>query len=224
MSEVSNLKQNGQHKDFNGYGGIEELDKFINNEYGSGWAQKKSKNISGILNFKQTSFGPGNNNNCTLASITRIMKYYSDQGLKEIPADVNELYSIVREIGIKHGYDPAKSGLIRDLFIYTPFEIKTMVNDTWSKFGYPSGNSKNRYFRKLRAIKESIDDMNPVLLNIAGGDYKGHTVTVTGYKVFGRESHPDRTFVQIFDGWSENIRYIDWKKFGYTLANVTRII
>ncbi len=226
MSEVSNLKQNGQHKNFNGYGGIEAIEKYVAFEFGTGWEQKKSKNIEGILNFKQTIFGSDDQNNCTLASITRIMKYYSDQGLQEIPSDINELYGIVREIGVKHGYNPAKSGLLRDLFIYTPFEIKTMVRDTWERFGYLRSKSKNIYFKKLKAIINSVDDMNPVLLNIAGGDYKGHTVTVTGYRVFGnsREQRDDRTFVQIYDGWSEDMRYIDWRRFGATLANVTRII
>ncbi len=226
MTENTDLKQNGQHKDFNGYGGIEFLERYIKIEYDNGWEQKSSKCVEGILNFKQNSFGPENENNCTLASITRIMKYYSDLGLKEIPPDIHAIYSIVREIGVKHGYAPGKSGLLRDLFIYTPFEIKTMVRETWEKFGYVGSKSKNNYYRKIKIIKNSIDDMNPVLLNIAGGDYRGHTVTVIGYKVFGnnRECQPDMAFVMVLDGWSEKVRYIDWKKFGTTLANVTRVL
>ncbi len=226
MREASNQKLNGQHKNFKGYGGIEDLERYVAFELGTGWEQKKSKNIKGILNFKQTIFGPDNLNNCTLASITRTMKYYSDLGFQKIPSVVHEIYAAVREIGVKHGYDPEKSGILRDLFIYTPFEIKTMVRDTWKRFGYESSKSNNIYFRRLKTIKNSIDDMNPALLNIAWGDYKGHTVTVTGYRVFSssREHCDDRTFVQVYDGWSEDIRYIDWKKFGITPASVTRII
>ncbi len=226
MTENTDTKNNGQHKDFYGYGGIESLDRYIKIEYGYGWEQKSSKCIEGIPNFKQSSFGAENQNNCTLASITRIMKYYSDLGLQGIPSDIQDIYSIVREIGVKHGYSPEKSGLFRDLFIYTPFEIKTIVRETWSKFGYVGSKSKNIYYRKLKIIKNSIDDMNPVLLNIAGGDYQGHTVTVIGYKVYGdnRECQPDMSFVTVLDGWSEEVRYIDWKKFGITLANVTRML
>ncbi|WP_027628453.1 hypothetical protein [Ruminiclostridium cellobioparum] len=226
MSEAGNLKQNGQHKEFNGYGGIEDLERYVVFELGTGWEQKKSKKIEQILNFKQTIFGPDNRNNCTLASITRIMKYYSALGFHEIPSDIHEIYAIVREIGVKHGYDPEKSGILRDLFIYTPFEIKTMVGDTWKKFGYERSKPNNIYIGKLKAIKNSIDDMNPVLLNIACGDYEGHTVTVTGYREFGssREHCNNRTFVQVYDGWSEDVRYIDWKNFGITPASVTRMI
>jgi len=226
MIKNTDIKANGQHISFNGYGGIEYLDRYIEIEYGEGWEQKTGKYIEGIPNFKQDSFGPGNQNNCTLASITRIMKYYSDMGLNEIPSDIQDIYSTVREIGVEHGYEPGKSGLFRDLFIYTPFEIKTMVRETWNKFGYAGSKSSNYYFRKLNIIKINIDEMNPVLLNIAFGDYRGHTVTVIGYKVFGsnRVHQSDLSFVMVLDGWSEKIRYIDWKKFGLTLASVTSML
>jgi len=225
MRNTGTVKQNGQDKNFNGYGGIEDLEKYIVFEYGTGWELKKSKFIHGVPNFKQSSLGP-DDNNCTLAAITRIMKYYSEQGLKKIPNDVSVIYGIVREIGVRHGYDPDKSGLLRDLFVYTPFEIKTMVRDAWNSFGYAKSRSQNVYLNKIKTIRDNIDDMNPVLLNIAGGDYKGHTVSVVGYRIFGssREASSDKVFVMVIDGWSETKRFIDWGKFGNTLANVTKII
>ena len=226
LNVINNLKENGQHHDFRGYGGIENLEKYISCEYGAEWEQKISKSIDGIPDFKQTSFGPENQNNCTLASIARIMKYYSDSGFRQIPENIEEIYGVVREIGIKHGYNPGKSGLIRDIFIYTPFEIKTMVRETWSRFGYSRSRSINKYYRKFKIIKDSIDDKNPVLLNVTAGDYKGHTVTVTGYRIFGNsyQCQSDKIFVRVYDGWSENKRYIDWSKFGNTLASVTKLI
>ncbi len=225
MRNMNTVKQNGQNKNFNGYGGIEDLEKYMAFEYGTGWELKKSKLITGVPNFKQSSLGP-DDNNCTLAAITRIMKYYQEQGLNKIPENIAEIYGIVREIGVRHGYNPGKSGLLRDLFVYTPFEIKTMVRDTWKSFGYSKSSSQNIYLKKIKSIRDNVDDMNPVLLNIARGDYKGHTVSVVGYRIFGssRETSADKIFIMVIDGWSETRRYIDWSRFGNTLANVTKII
>lgn len=217
------LKPNGQNKYFSGYGGIEDPTKYVNAEYSSGWTESKSASISGIDNFKQAEL-ESDANNCTLASITRIMKYYSGMGYSKIPSDIKIIYKKVREIGVKHGYDPKKTGILRDLFIYTPWEIDNMVKDTWDEFGYPKGDADNDYFSKLGTIKSNIDEHHPLLLNMVSGDYSGHTVTVIGYKTFSKKEESDKNFVQIYDGWSNTIRYIDWTKFGNTLSSITKII
>ncbi len=210
----------GQDSNFSGYGGIEDITKYVSAKYGAWWMESQNACIPGIPSFKQSELEE-NANNCTLASITRIMKYYSNIGYVNIPVDINKIYKKVREIGVKHGYHPKKSGLFRDLFIYTPWEIDNMVRDTWKEFGYTEGSGNNVYLRKLSIIKSNIDNFNPLLLNITFGDYEGHTVSVIGYKVFSGGNKKSITFVQIFDGWSNTIRYIDWKGLGMTPASVT---
>ncbi len=218
------LKENGQYKTFKGYGGIEAPDIYINSQFGEGWGLRLDKGVNDIDAFRQSTFGPDNDNNCTLASIARVMKYYAGRGYHGIPDDIYEIYKKVREIGVKHGYDPNKSGIMRDLFVYTPFEINTMVKESWKIFYNSSVSSSNRYFRKINIIVENIDNENPPLLNIASGDYKGHTVTVTGYRIYEKAGKPDRALVRVYDGWSEAVRYIDWKRFGNTPASVTTIV
>lgn len=216
-----NTNADGQGSKFSGYGGIEDTKKYVDGKYGFGWTESKAVSIPGIASFMQSEF-ERNSNNCTLASITRIMKYYSDRGYSDIPPDIKEIYKIVREIGVEHGYDPKKTGLLRDLFVYTPWDIDNMVKDTWKAFGYAKGDGDNDYVCKLKTIKSNINNSSPLLLNITFGDYKGHTVSVIGYKVFSKEGEKNITFVQIFDGWSDTVRYIDWKKLGITPASVTR--
>lgn len=215
------MKRNvdGQDSGFNGYGGIEDTTKYLNAKYGFGWIESKVASIPEIANFTQAEL-ERNSNNCTLASITRIMKYYSDIGYAYIPSDIKEIYKKVREIGVAHGYDPKKTGLLRDLFVYTPWDIDNIVQDAWKAFGYEKGEGNNSYLHKLRTIRSNIDSSSPMLLNITYGDYKGHTVSVIGYKVFSKEGK-DIPFVQIFDGWSKTVRYIDWKRLGITPASVT---
>lgn len=214
------LKENGQMNGFSGYGGIVDTTMYVNATFGSGWIEAETVSITGIAGFAQQELEEYANN-CTLASITRIMKYYSDRGYANIPSDIKEIYTEVRKIGVAHGYDPKKNSILRDLFVYTPWDIDNMVRDTWRAFGYTNGDGRNSYFLKLNTLKSNINNSNPLLLNITYGDYKGHTVSVIGYKVFSKEGEKDITLVQIFDGWSETVRYIDWKKLGIIPASVT---
>lgn len=218
-----NQNVNGQDKMFEGYGGIEDITRYIAAKYGSGWTETRTSAVFGIGGFTQSRLEK-DANNCTLASITRVMKYYADRGYDNIPSNIEDIYEAVRRIGVKHGYDPKKTGLLRDLFIYTPWEIDNMVRETWREFGYSDGGGNNSYFEKLKTIKKNIDNSTPLLLNLTFGDYPGHTVSVTGYKVFSKKGEGDLNFIQIYDGWSETVRYIDWKGLGMIPASVTTIL
>lgn len=204
------------------YGGIECLKEYVEAGYGSGWIESKAVCVPGIESFTQSELSE-DANNCTLASITRVMRYYHVKGYGGIPSDTTEIYRKVREIGVAHGYDPNKAGLFRSLFVYTPWDIDNMVRDAWKAFSYPGGTGTNIYLHKLRTIKDDIDKAQPPLLNIVSGYYRDHTVSVIGYRVFSRQGHKDKPFVQVYDGWSHKARYIDWARFGCTLAGVTTI-
>lgn len=213
--EDSIIVYDGQVLGFTDYGGIEDPLKYVNDRYDEGWTEIANPNssISGMKNFTQNSLESGANN-CTLASITRVMKYYSERGYSNIPTDINKIYEKVRQIGEKHGYDPKKTGLARDLFVYTPFEIDEMTKETWEAFGYTNATPDNKYgvfVDQLDVIKDNINNGDPVLLSIPGGDdYSGHTVTVLGYKEFQKEGEDSRFLIEVYDGWSQNVRYVDW--------------
>jgi hypothetical protein len=217
------MKLNGQDEYFSGYGGIEDLEAYLSFEYGPGWSVLSSLGIPDIDSFTQDLLEPGVPN-CTLVSITRVMKYYREHGCLQIPSNLDAIYGVVREVGVKHGYDPGKSGILRDLFVYTPFGIDNIVRETWKRFQYPGGDGRNMYFLKWEIIMEQVGLGHPLLMNIAFGDYKGHTVTVTGYAAYARKGDPTKWFVQVYDGWGMSIRYIDWKKLGVIPASITKII
>jgi hypothetical protein len=213
--EDSIIVFDGQVLGFTGGGGIEDPLIYVNDRYDEGWTEITNPNssISGMQNFTQDLLEP-EANNCTLAAITRVMKYYSDKGYSNIPSDINEIYIKVKGIGEKHGYDPKKTGIIRDLFIYTPFEIDEMTKDTWEAFGYTNATPDNKYgvfVDQLDVIKENINNADPLLLSIPGGDdYSGHTVTAIGYKEYHKEGEDSKFLIEVYDGWSQNVRYVDW--------------
>ncbi len=217
------MKENGQAEQFSGYGGIEDLMLYMRAEYGSQWLLQAEAVLDGISGFVQNLLEAGAPN-CTLASITRVMKYYRERQYKGIPEDLHDIYRIVRKIGVIHGYDPHKCGIIRDVFVYTPFEIDNMVRDAWDAFGYPEGTGDNDYFKKWSTIREQVDAGHPLLLSLTVGDYEGHTVTVAGYTVFTDEDGGEKRFIRIFDGWSETVRFIDWARMKIIPASITKII
>ncbi|NLB78167.1 MAG: hypothetical protein GX796_04765 [Clostridiaceae bacterium] len=221
--ENKNLKKNGQSCDFKGYGGIEDPERYVKWKYGQSWIESETATILKVENFTQASFET-DSNNCVLASITRVMKYYNNIGYTNIPTDAIEIYKTVKNIGVKYGYDPIKTGVMRDLFIYTPWVIDDIVKDTWKAFNYTKGDGCNDYFSKLKTIKNSIDKSNPLLLNIAFGDYKNHTVSVIGFKIYSKKGLRDKVLIQIYDGWSSYVRYIDWTKLGSIPTSITRIL
>lgn len=216
------MSQTGQNEAFKGYGGIEDPVKYINAEYGPGWSLSKSSSVYGLEDFTLDVL-EAKANNCTLGAITRIMKHYSEKGYTLIPNNINEIYKTVRQIGVRHGYDPFETSLFRDLFVYTPWDIDNIVRDVWLAFGYPHVLSWNAYFDKLACLIRNTDNQLPSLLNITFGDYPGHTVTVFGYRLFSKAHEFDKPFVEIYDGWSSSTRFIDWNRFGLTPANVTTI-
>jgi hypothetical protein len=216
-------KPNGQDVNFSGYGGIEDLAAYLSIEYGPGWSVLSSMTIPDIDPFTQDILEPGAPN-CTLVSITRVMKYHREHGFQKIASELDDIYEVVRDVGVSHGYDPGKSGILRDLFVYTPFEIDNMVHETWKRFQYLGGYGRNAYFLKWKTIMKQLGLGHPLLMNIAFGDYKGHTVTVTGYAAYVRKGSFAKRFVQVFDGWSSSIRYLDWKKLGLIPASITKII
>lgn len=213
----------GQSINFSGYGGIEEPLKYMRAKYGDGWIKYQNGEIEGVSNFRQSVLEK-NSNNCTLASITRILKYYSDIGYTRIPNDTKDIYSLVREVGVRHGFDPQKTGILRDLFVYTPWEIDNMMEEAWRAFGYSKAYGDNVYLNKLATIKSNIDNKNPLLLNIASGDYKDHSVCIFGYIVFSKKGYSEVTLLKIYDGWSESIRYIDWNRLGLAFCSVTKFL
>lgn len=217
------MKQNGQHEAFSGYGGIEDPELHCLAETGKAWSLTANRWLREVDGFAQNALDPGAPN-CVLVSITRVLSYYAGKGWAKIPLEPEQIYPVVREIGIRHGYDPKKSGLLRDLFVYTPFVIDDMVTEAWQTYGYVTGRGKNRYFRQLDTIRHDIDAGNPLLMSMSFGDYPSHTVTVTGYSTYEHLGCRPRHYIRIFDGWSSQVRHVFWERLRSIPKNVTRFL
>lgn len=216
------MKPNGQDEAFSGYGGIEDPDLHCRATAGEGWVLARDVVLPTVDGFSQNRLEAGAPN-CVPISLTRVLQSFSKRGYDRIPSEPEDIYPVIRRVTVRYGYDPVKSGLLRDLFVYTPFSIGRMATEVWQEFGYGRGEGKNRYVGKLRHLLHQLDNNMPALLNLAFGDYPSHTLTVAGYRIY---SHPDkrsRVYLRVYDGWSPKPRYIDWTRVRWVPSSVTII-
>lgn len=204
-------KYNGQ--DATGYGRIWDCVKYLEDRYGNKINLKSQKSLA-MKSFTMSSF-ESNVSNCTLTAITRILVYYQNRGYNISMGKSNHvIYEKVKAKAKKYGYSD-KKGLD-----YT--KINDVVDDVLEDYGYPQSKCKAVYIWTFdKEVKKEIDNNHPVIMNIARGYYKDHTVTVCGYAIYkesGLIFDTTHHMIQVYDGWNSSRRYIDYEKFAYDLV------
>ena len=140
----------------------------------------------------------GESCDCTLTSITAVIKFFRPQ------YNVEEIYNWVEKIAKAYGYkgDKGTNYLV----------IRTVYRKSLQGFGINDYIPQSRYLKGLcydyEIIKREIDYNKPVLLNLwkDGRDfYKNHTVLITGYCYIN-----NKRMLMIQDNWYRTISYIDY--------------
>lgn len=116
-------------------------------------------------------------------------------------------------VAVKHGYT-LDDGT-------NPLKINNIIDDVLKRFGYSKSYSDGIYLWDFTDnVKKEIDAGRPVIMNIARGYYRNHTVTVCGYKIY-KSKHKvafvsytkTHQLIQVYDGWERSVRYIDFEAF-----------
>ena len=200
-----------------GSGGIIKCEEYLKSKYGGEVKKLASKSLE-LIDIPQNNFKE-NVGNCAIVAITRIMDYYAKNGYINIETrDPYEFYDIVQEIAVKkHGYDKEKGGIrARDL--------KKILVDVLKYCNCDKVLCKQRItaWNFKRHIKKEIDAKRPVILCnfINGGWYGGHAMVVCGYKIYNIRKKVCGIFVnkkypmiEVYDGWSNKVRYIDYRAY-----------
>lgn len=170
--------------------------------------------------------GRGVTKNCSVAAVTRVLFFWKQQGVIETEDTIQQIYRNAERIAIRHGYRENR-GL-------RAIKIDDLSRDLLREYGM-RGECRGVYgwdFEK--DLMPEIDAGRPVILNIAGGFYHNHTVTVIGYQIC-RLSDPEdqgvtgpdaksrtgsrikrsreRIILTIADGWKALPRYLDLSAF-----------
>lgn len=153
--------------------------------------------INNVFALLQDDYGEAND--CTLTSITSIIKRLKQS------IEIEDIYTIVESIARRFGYRGSfgtLSATIRIIYqkVLNTFNINKIVESYFIKnLGY-----------NYNFIKNEINKNNPVLLNLwkdGRSYYMNHSVLITGYY-----ETINYRMLQIQDNWYKDPSYIDYDK------------
>jgi hypothetical protein len=147
---------------------------------------------------------------CSLTALTSVFLYYARLGYDRLPDRQDYLFRRIRSLAYHRGI------YLSPLFGTIPFLIDRLAKATWKYYGYPQASAKNRLFwqsgRQARQpVSAELQADRPLLLSLASGYYRKHTVTVYGYERYVSEEDPseERIFLLVNDHWTEAARYVE---------------
>lgn len=204
------------------YGGITNVRKYLMEKYGQqGTLVQRGRPIS--MNTQSMAQISGRTTrNCSVVAVTRVMDYYRrTRQIKSIPEDIKETYKVVEEVAEAYGYND-KIGTI-------PLFISGITRESFKQYGVKA-RCKGVYIWSFeKQVVNEIQAGRPVIMNIARGYYKDHTIVVSGYSIWrvGDKNYP---MLRVIDGWKSGYHYIDYEAFARDISqsifgsfNTTRV-
>lgn len=187
------------------YGGITNVSKYLMERYGQkGTIIRRGRSI--VMNQKSMADISGRNTrNCSVVAVTRVIDYYRKKyNIETIPADIRETYKYVEEV--------AKSYCYTDKIGTFPFFISGIARESFAHYGIKARCKGVYVWSFEEQVMDEIAASRPVIMNIARGYYKDHTVVVCGYSIWkvGNKTYP---MIRIIDGWKSGYHYIDYEAF-----------
>lgn len=159
------------------YGGIKNITLYLEKKYkGKPVMVDRGKTL--IINRQSMQEITGRKaNNCTLVAISRILMYYRIRMHKtNIDRSIGDIYRKVEAIGTEYGYTDAR-GVV-------PIFVDDIVEEAFEMYGYKVKCKGHYIWSFEKQVKREIAAGRPVIMNIARGFYKNHTVTVIGYRIY----------------------------------------
>ncbi len=192
------------------YGGISNISKYLLEQYGQkGVLVKRGRPI--VMNHKSMEEISGRKTrNCSVVAVTRVLDYYrTSRKIPGIPEDIREIYKDVEEIAESYGYTD-KIGTI-------PFFISGIARESFGKYGIKTKCKGVYVWTFEKQVVKEISEGRPVIMNIARGYYKDHTVVVVGYSIWrvGEKLYP---MLRVIDGWKSGYHYIDYEAFAKDIS------
>lgn len=192
------------------YGGISNISKYLLEQYGErGVLVKRGRAI--LMNQQSMEIISGRRTrNCSVVAVTRVLDYYRKKNnITAIPEDIRETYKIVEEIAESYGYT--------DKFGTIPFFISGIAKEAFSLYGIKAKCKGVYVWTFEKQVVKEISEGRPVIMNIARGYYKDHTVVVAGYSIWrvGNKFYP---MLRVIDGWRSGYHYIDYEAFAKDIS------
>ncbi len=192
------------------YGGITNVSKYLLEQYGEkGVLVKRGRSI--LMNQQSMAEISGRvTRNCSVVAVTRVMDYYRRVNkLEQIPEDIHKLYMMVEEVAEAYGYTDKRGTM--------PFFIAGITREAFKQYGVKARCRGVYVWSFEKHVVKEISAGRPVIMNIARGFYKDHTVVVAGYSIWkvGDKLYP---MLRVIDGWKRGIHFIDYEAFAKDIS------
>ncbi len=187
------------------YGGFADLDRYMKEHYGEEAHCIDEGRTLAMNSETMITISGRRTKNCSLVAITRVLHYFKEHhGLDGIHGDIFGIYREVEEIGKRFGYKDKKGT--------SPVRIGRIMKTAFQHYGYRAKCRGIYAWEFETEVKREIDQDRPVIMNLARGVYKDHTITVTGYCIWeaGDAIVP---VMKVVDGWKSGTHYIDYRLF-----------
>ena len=187
------------------YGGILNVHKYFIEQYGQQGRMCKIGRALTINTDSMETISGRRTRNCSVVAIARLIDYYRQKdNIKSIPDNVATIYKSVEEIAESYGYSD-KVGTM-------PFFISSIAKEAFKKYGVKAKCRGHYIFSFEKHVKREIESGRPVIMNIARGFYKDHTIVVSGYSIWkiGDKEYP---VLRVIDGWKSGYHFLDYEAF-----------
>ena len=211
-----------------GSGGIINCEEYLKNKYDGEVTEIDSDRLE-MINIPQNEF-KNNVGNCAIVAITRVLDYYAKNGYLNIDTrDPYEFYQIVEDIAVKKcGYEKEKGGV-------KAIQLKNILVEVLKYCKSEKILCKQRIsvWNFDKHIKKEINEKRPIILSnfIKRGWYGGHALTVCGYKIYnirkkicGITINKKYPMIEVYDGWSDEVRYVDYRAYNKEVQRYASII
>ena len=192
------------------YGGIKNISKYLEEQYGQKGTLIRCGRSLSMNNDSMEQISGRRTRNCSVVAVTRVMDYYRKKNkIAEIPEDIKVTYKVVEEIAESYGYTD-KIGTI-------PFFISGIAREAFAKYGIKAKCKGVYIWTFEKQVAKEIAEGRPVIMNIARGFYKDHTIVVTGYSVWrvGDRLYP---MLRVIDGWRSGYHFLDYEAFAKDIS------
>ena len=192
------------------YGGINDIPKYLLEQYGDrGRMIRQGPPVPMDMKSMEAISGR-RTRNCSVVAVARIIDYYRRRyKITSIPEDIKHIYKDVEEIAESYGYT--------DKFGTIPFFISGIAKEAFSMYGVKAKCRGVYVWTFEKQVVKEISEGRPVIMNIARGYYKDHTVVVAGYSIWkvGDKLYP---MLRVIDGWTSGYHYIDYEAFAKDIS------
>ncbi len=192
------------------YGGIKSISQYLEAQYGQRGVLVRSGRAISMNHESMEEISGRRTRNCSVVAVTRIMDYYRKKyKIEGIPEDIKATYKVVEEIAESYGYTD-KIGTM-------PFFISGIAREAFEKYGIKTKCKGVYIWTFEKQVAKEIAEGRPVIMNIARGFYKDHTIVVTGYSVWkvGDRMYP---MLRVIDGWRSGYHFLDYEAFARDIS------